>query len=127
MGISREKKLDEYLSDWRKEQVMKIQREYLHNDEAYLQKRMQTLNYGMDYWDLVEYYIEKRDRVKALETAEMGILKGEGWVTKLFEFLWEYYSKKKEIQLTLSGLCRQHYLAILSRRTCWTGYLNITG
>lgn len=88
------KKLDEYPSDWRKEQIMKIQREYLHNGEAYLQERMQVLNYGRDYWDLVEYYLEKGDQVKALETAETGILKGEGWVTKLFEFLWEYYSKK---------------------------------
>lgn len=88
------KKLDECPSDWRKEQIMKIQREYLHDDAAYLQERMQILNYGMDYWDLVEYYVEKGDQVKALETAETGILKGEGWVTKLFEFLWEYYSKK---------------------------------
>lgn len=88
------KKLDEHPSDWRKEQIMKIQREYLHDNEAYLQERMQVLSYGMDYWDLVEYYVEKGDQVKALETAETGVLKGEGWVTKLFEFLWEYYSKK---------------------------------
>jgi hypothetical protein len=88
------KKLDEHPSDWRKEQIMKIQREYLHDDEAYLQERMQILSYGMDYWDLVEYYVEKGDQVKALETAETGVLKGEGWITKLFEFLWEYYSKK---------------------------------
>lgn len=90
------KKLDEYPSDWRKEQIMTIQREYLHDDEAYLQERMQILSSGMDYWDLVEYYVEKGDQVKALETAEMGVLKGEGRVTELFEFLWEYYSKKED-------------------------------
>lgn len=50
------KKLDEHPSDWRKKQIMKIQREYLHDDSAYLQERMQILNSGMDYWDLVEYY-----------------------------------------------------------------------
>lgn len=88
------KKLDEHPSNWRKEQIMNIQREHLHDDEAYLQERMQILTSGMDYWDLVEYYVEKGDQVKALETAEVGVLKGEGWVTKLFEFLWEYYSKK---------------------------------
>ncbi|HWQ47760.1 MAG TPA: hypothetical protein VN414_02215 [Methanosarcina sp.] len=90
------KKLDEHPSDWRKEQIMKIQREYLHDDEAYLQERMQILSYGMDYWDLVQFYVDKGDQVKALETAEMGVLKGEGWVTKLFEFPWEYYSKRED-------------------------------
>ena len=73
---------------------MNIQREYLHDEEAYLKERMQILTYGMDYWDLVEFYVEKGDQVKALETAEKGIMEGEGWVTQLFEFLWEYFSKK---------------------------------
>ena len=88
------KKLDEYPSEWKKERIMNIQREHLHDEEAYLQERMQYLISGMDYWDLVEFYVEKGDQVKALETAEKGILKGEGWVTHLFEFLWEYFSKK---------------------------------
>jgi len=90
------KKLDEHPSDWRKEQIMKIQREYLHDDEAYLQERIQILSYGMDYWYLVQFYVDKGNQVKALETAEMGVLKGEGWVTKLFEFPWEYYSKRED-------------------------------
>jgi hypothetical protein len=90
------KKLDEHPSEWRKEQIMNIQREYLHDDEAYLQERMQILISGMDYWDLVKFYVEKGDRKKALETAEEGILKGKGWVTELFEFLWEYFSKKED-------------------------------
>jgi hypothetical protein len=88
------KKLNEYPSTWRKKQIMNIQREYLHDEEAYLKERMQILTYGMDYWDLVEFYVEKGDQVKALETAEKGIMEGEGWVTQLFEFLWEYFSKK---------------------------------
>lgn len=88
------KKLDEHPSNWRKERIMNIQREYLHNDEAYLQERMQILTYGMNYWDLVKFYVEKGDPDKALETAEEGILKGEGRLTELFEFLWEYFSKK---------------------------------
>ena len=88
------KKLNEYPSTWRKKQIMNIQREYLHDEEAYLKERMQILTYGMDYWDLVEFYVEKGDQVKALKTAEKGIMEGEGWVTQLFEFLWEYFSKK---------------------------------
>lgn len=91
------KKLDEHPSKWRKERVMIIQKNYLHDEEAYLQERMQILTSGMDYWDLVEFFIEKGDQVKALETAEEGILKGEGWMTMLFEFLWEYFSKKDDI------------------------------
>lgn len=88
------KKLDEHPSKWRKERIMNIQRNYLHNDQAYLQERMQILSYGADYWDLVTFYVEKDDQEKALEIAEEGILKGEGRLTELFEFLWEYFSKK---------------------------------
>ncbi|MDD3247932.1 MAG: hypothetical protein PHF18_13965 [Methanosarcina sp.] len=44
--------------------------------------------------DLVKFYVEKGDLEKALETAEKGILEGEGWITELLEFLWEYFSKK---------------------------------
>ncbi|MCQ1535583.1 hypothetical protein FTO70_07805 [Methanosarcina sp. KYL-1] len=88
------KKLDEHPSKWRKERIMRIQKEYLHDDEAYLQERMQILSYGMDYWDLVKFYSEKGNLEKALETAEEGILKGEGRLTELFEFLWEHFSKK---------------------------------
>ena len=37
--------------------------------------------------DLVKFYVEKGDLEKALETAEKGILEGEGWITELLEFL----------------------------------------
>jgi hypothetical protein len=59
------KKLDEHPSDWRKKLIMDIQKEHLHNDKAYLAERMKKLHYGMDYWDLAEFYIEKEDRKKA--------------------------------------------------------------
>jgi uncharacterized Zn finger protein len=88
------KKLDEHPSNWRKKLIMRIQRKYLHDDEAYLKERMKNLQYGMDYWDLVEYYDEKEDLPKALETAEEGILNGEGKLTELFEFLSEHFTKK---------------------------------
>jgi hypothetical protein len=88
------KKLDKHPSGWRKKMIMDIQKKYLHDDEAYLKERMKNLQYGMDYWDLVEYYNEKGDLPKALETAEEGILKGEGRLTELFEFLSEHFAKK---------------------------------
>ncbi len=91
------KKLDEYPSDWRKKLIMDIQRRFLEDDEAYLRERMQILSYGMDYWDLVNFYLEKNDSEKTLSTAEEGILKGEGRLTELFEFLWEYFSKKEDV------------------------------
>jgi hypothetical protein len=47
------KKLGEHHSDWRKKLIMDIQKERLHDDKAYLEERMKTLHYGMDYWDLV--------------------------------------------------------------------------
>jgi len=90
------KKLDEHPSSWRTKMIMHIQRKYLHDDEAYLKERMKNLQYGMDYWDLVEYYDKKGDLPKALETAEEGILKGEGKLTELFEFLSEHFAKKED-------------------------------
>ena len=88
------KKLDEHPSDWRKELIMRIQKRHLHDDAAYLQERMQILSYGMDYWDLVKFYLEKDNQEKALETAEKGILEGKCRLTELFEFLWEHFSKE---------------------------------
>ena len=88
------KKLDEQPSNWRKELVIDIQKKHLHNDEAYLKVRMETLRSGLDYWDLVKFYFGKEDSLKALETAEEGILKGEGRLTELFDFLSARFAKK---------------------------------
>jgi len=117
------KKLDEHPSKWRKEKIMRIQRKHLQDDEAYLQERMQILSHGMDYWDLVKFYVDKGDSEKALSTAEEGILKGEGRLTELFEFLWEHFSKEGDT----ANLERIVQTAILKKRICWTGCLNITG
>jgi hypothetical protein len=120
------KKLDEHPSEWRKERVMLIQRNYLHDEEAYLHERMQILTYGRDYWDLVEFHLEKGDKVKALETAEKGILKVKAGLLCCLSFCGNIFPKRTT-QQTWSGLCRLRYPVILNRRTCLTGYLNITG
>lgn len=91
------KKLDEKPSEWRKKRIMDIQKNYLCDDEAYLEERMKILQYGMDYWDLVTFYIARNKPQKALKIAEEGILKGEGWVTELFLFLFDHFAAKKDI------------------------------
>lgn len=92
------KKLDEKPSGWRKKLVMDIQKNCLCNDEAYLEERMKILHYGMDYWDLVTFYINKNKPQKSLEIAEEGILKGEGRVIELFRFLFDHFAAKKDTE-----------------------------
>ena len=89
-------KLAKRPSDWRKKLIMRIQKNYLCNETAYLEMRMENLHYGMDYWDLVEFYVNKGDLQKALETAEQGILKGEGRLTDMFQFLFEHFAAKRD-------------------------------
>lgn len=90
------KKLDEQPSNQRKKKVMEIYKDYLCDDETYLKERMKNLQYGADYWDLVEFYINRENTQKALETAEQGILHGEGRLTELFNFLFDHFSKNKD-------------------------------
>lgn len=90
------KKLEKHPSDWRKELVIRIQKDHLHDDEAYLDERMKNLRDGSDYWDLTEFYIKNGNRPKALETAEQGILKAEGWVTNLLNFLFDHFAKAED-------------------------------
>jgi len=87
-------KLAKRPSDWRKGLIMRIQKSYLCNEKAYLEMRMENLHYGMDYRDLVEFYVNKGYLQKGLETAEQGILKGEGRLTDLFNFCSSILLKK---------------------------------
>ena len=87
-------KLAKRPSDWRIKIIMRIQRDYLRDESAYLEMRMENLHYGMDYWDLVEFYVNKGDLQKGLETAEQGISKGEGMLTELFQFLFEHFAEE---------------------------------
>ncbi len=89
-------KLAKRPSDWRKDLIMRIQKNYLRDERAYLEMRMENLHYGMDYWDLVDFYVNKGDLQKALETAEQGILKGEGRLTELFQFLFEHFAEERD-------------------------------
>ena len=87
-------KLKKNPSRWRDKLIMDIQKEHLHDEQAYLDLRRGNLQYGMDYWDLAEFYIRKKESKKAVEIAEEGLSKGDGRLTELFEFLSDYYSKR---------------------------------
>jgi len=89
------KKLEERPSDWRNHLIMSINKNHLRNDSAYLEERLKDLEYGMDYWDLVNFYIDRDDTEKALETAEEG-LKAKGRVKQLLEYLAEHYTKRRD-------------------------------
>ncbi|MEA2054397.1 MAG: hypothetical protein U9O96_04690 [Candidatus Thermoplasmatota archaeon] len=90
------KKLGENPTEWRKDLIMRIQKKYLQDDDAYLKMRKEDLHYGMDYWDLAEFYIQKGESKRAVEIAEEGLLKGDGRLTELFEFLSDYYAKSRD-------------------------------
>jgi len=90
------KKLGKNPTDWRKDLIMDIQKKHLQDDEAYLKMRKDDLQYGMDYWDLAEFYVEKGDQKTAVKIAEEGLLKGEGRLTQLFEFLSGHYAKSRD-------------------------------
>lgn len=90
------KKLGKHPSDWRKKLIMDIQKNYLCDEKAYLEMRLENLHYGMDYWDLVDYYVNKEELQRGLDIAEKGILKGEGRLTELFQFLFEHFTEKRD-------------------------------
>ncbi len=90
------KKLEEKPSEWRRDLIMKIQKEHLHDDDAYLKIRMKDLKYGADYYDLALFYIKKKDTQKAIEIAEDGLIKGEGRISELLKFLSDHYSKSRD-------------------------------
>lgn len=90
------KKLGEHPSDWRNKLIMDIQKDCLHDDKAYLEERMKKLHYGMDYWNLAEFYDGKGNRNKAVEIAEKGLLKGKGRHTELLKFLSDHYAKNQD-------------------------------
>lgn len=91
------KKLDERPTEWRRDLIMDIQKKHLKDNDAYLKMRKEDLHYGMDYWDLAEFYIQKGERKKAVEIAEEGLLKGDGRLTELFEFLSDHYAKSRDL------------------------------
>lgn len=98
------KKLNDKPSDWRKNLVMSIYKNYLNDDTRYLNERLKNLIYGMDYWELVQYYLNKRNKKLALETALKGIEKGKGRLTELYDYLIAHFIKAHD-ESALEMIC----------------------
>lgn len=94
------KKLKKDSSSCATKLVMDINKTHLKNDTAYLSERLQNLESGMDYWDLVTYYYDRGDVTNSVLTAEKGIKKGTGRIFELLVFLAKnYYTKNDEFNL----------------------------
>lgn len=87
-------KLRKEETDWRKTLIMEIYRDHLHDEKSYLRERGAKLKYGLDYYDLSQFWYEKGDMEKAVEIAKEGLEKSEGRIIDLIEFLFEYYRNK---------------------------------
>ncbi|MBN2487750.1 MAG: hypothetical protein JXA98_01845 [Methanosarcinaceae archaeon] len=90
-------KLGQHPSDWKNTLIMKILKDHLHDDDAYLKFRLKDLEYGNDYWELASFYAKRGNTEKAVETAETGLLEGKGRLTELFEFLFDHFTKMGDI------------------------------
>lgn len=63
------------------------------------------LEYGMDYWRLAEYWLEKGQSDKALEVVKEGIEKGTGRKNELYLYLQESYEENGDYE-SLAELLR---------------------
>jgi len=88
-------------SSYRKSLIMTIYKRYLHDDTAYLKEREAQLYYGMDYYDLCQFWYQKGEVEKAVEIAKQGLEKGEGRIIDLIEFLVKYYKDRNDYDNTL--------------------------
>jgi len=91
-------KLKRSSSNYDADQIIKIYRDKLGDDETYLRLRMANLHYGADYFDLVEYYHKKNELDKAVNIAKEGIEKDTGRIIDLIEFLLDIYTKNKDYE-----------------------------
>ncbi len=91
------KKLNKNASEWDLKLIMTIQKNYLKNTEAYLNDRLKTLKYGLDYWDLISFYLKQKEVDKAISTAENGLKEGIGRKEELLIYLSKYYYEGKDL------------------------------
>jgi len=87
-------KLEKMSSRYEQNLIANIYKDCLQDEQSYLQKRFNMLEYGSDYWDLTQYYYSKGRYNEAVETAMDGISRGEGRLSDLYEFLFDYYAEQ---------------------------------
>jgi hypothetical protein len=80
---------------WNKKLVMDIYK-IIGDDEAFLKMRTKNLEYGTDYFELVQHYDVKGDIDTALSWAHKGLEKGEGRIKDIITYLFDHYEDKNE-------------------------------
>ncbi len=80
-------------SDYDQERIMEIYLNKLGNEQKYLEMRKKKLEYGNDYFDLVEYYHKKGEQEKAASIAREGERKGKGRIIDNIRYLENYYQQ----------------------------------
>jgi len=86
------KQLEHVSSDWSTNLQLRIYREKLQDEESYVRVRSNHLEWGIHYWELVQYYKTKNLLQKAREIAEQGMEQAEGNLEDLFKFLRDLYT-----------------------------------
>ena len=72
--------------------------EIMGDDAALLRTLEQNLKYGMGYWRLAQYWLDKGDKEKALETVRTGVQHGEGRKTELYQHLEQHYLQQNDYE-----------------------------
>ena len=81
-------------SSYRQSLIIDIYRNHLKDDAEYLKLRQQDLQYGNDYFDLVQYWHKKGEIDKAVAVAKEGVESCERGVDDLLEHLFNHYTGK---------------------------------
>ncbi|MFQ6042652.1 MAG: SWIM zinc finger family protein, partial [Candidatus Poribacteria bacterium] len=68
------------------------------DEESQRKTLEERLEYGMDYWRLAEYWLEKGESEKALEIVREGIEKGKGRKNELYLYLQERYEENGDYE-----------------------------
>ncbi|MEK7396676.1 MAG: SWIM zinc finger family protein, partial [Candidatus Poribacteria bacterium] len=76
--------------------------ERIGDNEASLKILENNLHYGMDYWRLAEYWIDRKKNDKALEIVKEGLEKGEGRKDELYLYMQKYHEKHKDYDTLLA-------------------------
>ncbi|MFC1717475.1 hypothetical protein ACFL6S_27690 [Candidatus Poribacteria bacterium] len=71
------------------------------DDEASLRALETDLTYGMNYWRLAQYWIEREQNDKALEIVKEGLEKGEGRKEELYLYMQKYHEQHKDYDAIL--------------------------
>ena len=88
-------KLLEYDGRWDKKLAMDIYKT-IGDEKSFLDLRQKNLQYGTDYYELVDFFDKQGNVEKALSYAHKGLTKGEGRVDCLIKYLFDHYEAKKD-------------------------------